>query len=212
MRWILLSLLLCACQGVDYQRLDDAQGESEGPWSRRVGYAIAPEFFRDPPDCVMVLRAEGDVPTDPGAVIEDALARSLSAKVTRVVAPAERDRLARDLGVDPAEEGGRALLARQARCRFLALPKVTSARRVFALIWAELSLGLTVEVLRAADGQMLWAARHEVRRGDGGLPVSLLSFGGAAARAGMAVSDEEAMISMVDDALRRMAVALPDVR
>jgi hypothetical protein len=212
MRWIVLPLLLCACQGIDYQRLDDIHGESQRPWSRQVGYAIDPGLFRDPPDCVMVLRAEGDVQSDLGAAIEDALARSLTAKVVRVVAPAERDRLARDLAVDPAEAAGQRLLARHARCRFFALAKVMSAQRVFALIWAELSLGLTIEIVRAADGQVLWTARHEVRRGDGGLPVSLLSLGGAAARAGMAVSDDEAMVSMVDDALRRMTVALPDLR
>ncbi|MBT5839744.1 MAG: hypothetical protein HOH80_12165, partial [Rhodospirillaceae bacterium] len=69
---------------------------------------------------------------------------------------------------------------------------------------------LTIE--RAGDGFQIWYARHKARRGDGGLPLSPLGLGGAAISAGWVQGDGDRLPSMIDDAMRRIAMTIPDTR
>jgi hypothetical protein len=206
----LLGLVLQACTGVAYRPLDSPEPAAP-PWQREVRYALDPAFFHDPPACVVVLPTEGG-PDALAEAVEAAFTRSLSVKVPRVIGAVGRNRMTRPLGLDLTAEDGRRRFARQAGCPFVATSTVTAAGAVFALVWAQVTFGLTLEIRRAVDDQAVWTARHEARRGDGGLPLSLPSLGSAAARAGMTLGDEEANASMVDDALRRMMATLPDLR
>ncbi|MDD9915474.1 MAG: hypothetical protein OXT01_12530, partial [Rhodospirillaceae bacterium] len=80
----------------------------------------------------------------------------------------------------------------------------------FALIWSLQKLDIEIGMLR--EHRLLWKGRHEAGRSDGGLPLSPLSAPIAVARASRLHGDSDAMVSLVDDTVRRIVASLPDVR
>lgn len=205
-------LFLAACAETTYVGY---QGEEASPsmFSRQVEFNISKAFYRDPPDCVVVLRSppkgQGD---GRGRVIEDALARQVSGKVNRVIGPNERDRLVRRLAVDLSRPGDRRVLARQARCGFFVQAKPWGGESVYAVLWTQTRVGLEVTMTRAGDDAVLWRARHVATRSDGGLPLSPFSIASNAFMAARLNGDGDVPLSLVDDALRRMIRTLPDTR
>ena len=67
-------------------------------------------------------------------------------------------------------------------------------------------------MLRAADGHVLWRARHIADRSGGGLPVSPIGIVIDTYSSAQFSSDREIAESVVDDALRRLVRSLPDAR
>ena len=65
---------------------------------------------------------------------------------------------------------------------------------------------------RVADDAVLWKARHVANRSDGGLPFSIIGVAVAGFEAARFRADEDVPDSLIDDAVRRMMVTLPDVR
>ena len=67
-------------------------------------------------------------------------------------------------------------------------------------------------MLRAADGHVLWKARHIADRSDGGLPLSPIGLVVDTYSSSQFSSDREIAESVVDDAVRRIVRSLPDAR
>ena len=112
----LTGLLLSACVTTNYTSYDDASG-STSPLDREVVYHLDRAFYRDPPECVVVLSSRDAIDSRLAAMIEDSLARHLSMKVRRVIDAGERSRLERDLAVDLLEADGRRIFAQLSGCR-----------------------------------------------------------------------------------------------
>ena len=56
------------------------------------------------------------------------------------------------------------------------------------------------------------AIPRRARRGDGGMPISIMGAGSGVFAAGKLAGDTDALPSMIDDSVRRMMVSLPDMR
>ncbi|HIJ44095.1 MAG: hypothetical protein V1253_00825 [Alphaproteobacteria bacterium] len=213
---ILSLMFLAACTETRYVNY---QGEEAFPdiFSRQVEFNVSKAFYRDPPDCVVVLpsttadkgQGQGD---GRGRVVEDALARQLSGKVNRVIGPNERDHLVRRLAVDLSRPGDRRVLARQARCGFFVQAKPWGGESVYAVVWTQTRVGLEVVMTRAGDDGALWQARHVATRSGGGLPLSPISVASNAFMAARLNTDGDVPLSLLDDTLRRMVRTLPDTR
>lgn len=211
---ILSLMLLAACTETRYIRY---QGEKGSPdmFSRQVEFNVSKSFYRDPPDCVVVVpsstagKGQGD---SRSRVVEDALARQLSGKVNRVIGPNERDRFVRRLALDLSRPGDGRVLARQARCGFFVWAKPWGGGSLYALVWTQTRVGLELVMTRAGGDDSLWQARHVATRSDGGFPLSPFSIASNAFMAARLNADGDVPLSLIDDALRRMIHTLPDTR
>ena len=97
-------------------------------------------------------------------------------------------------------------------CKHFAVPSVKTIDNTFVVFWSQMDVELQLTIERAQDGFRLWYGRHKARRGDGGLPLSPLGLGGAAISAGWVQGDGDRLPSMIDDAMRRITMTIPDTR
>lgn len=202
---------LAACGQTAYTSYDQNRSD-DPPASRQVRFDLADRFYRDPPRCLTILSLDGGAPVQIRDQIERAAARHFSGKVDRVIGPDERQKLTRRLAFDLSHTGDRRRYARQTRCHHFIRPELDTLAESFALIWAGRKFGLTLHLTGVEPTDTLWRASHVAERGDGGLPFSPLSFGGAVLRAARAHGDRDQLPSMIDDVFRRMLRTLPDVR
>ena len=207
----LLLAALSACGGFDYRRVDPGQAGG-APLDGAVHYTLGDAFFRDPPDCIAILPASGAAASGLAQPIEAAALRVIAARVPRAIGADERQRIERRFGLNPETVEDRRRFAKATGCRFGARPQILTADTHYAIFWSGRRIGIALDIVRHSDGAILWRAAHVARRDDGGLPFSPLAIGAAATRAGLALSDGEAVLSMIDDVMRRIAVTLPDLR
>ncbi len=177
---------------------------------RQVAVYRVADYSRPPPSCAIVMPAEGDAAPGLRRVVEDAVHRHLAAKLPRVVGPVERARRVRRLAIDIRRADGRAILVRATRCPVLARARILDSSEDFVLVWSRKNLNL--EIALARDGVAIWKARHDAARSDGGLPLSPISAPLAIVQAARLHGDDDVMLSLVDDAVRRIFAALPDMR
>jgi hypothetical protein len=208
---VLIAQALSACTTTTYRSHETKVPETMLA-SRDVFFDVADGLYRDPPDCVTILPSPAGTPLELAKIVERAAARHLREKVQRVIGPKARRRAGQKLTLDLTNKQDRKRFARIRTCRYFLEIHEVKAGDVYALVWSERSLTLALSLQRARDGAVAWRATHTASRSDGGLPLSPISLGGAAIRAGMLHGDQEALPSLLDDAMRRMFVTLPDMR
>ena len=208
---VLFALALSACTATTY-RSHETKVQDTTLASHDVLFDIADGIYRDPPDCVTILSAPTGAPLGLAKIAERAAARHLREKVQRVIGPRSRHKAEQKLALDLSDRQDQKRFAKIENCRFFLTIHEAISDDVYALVWSERSLTLALTIQRARDGAVVWRATHSASRSDGGLPLSPFSLGGAAIRAGMLHGDQEALPSLLDDAMRRMFVTLPDMR
>ena len=203
---------LAACAETRYVAYDGG-GKEPNPFARTIEFDLTGKFYKDPPECAVILPfMVNGKPHSHAGVIENSLARHLAAKVNRVIGPMERRRLARAMAVDLSHPDDRAAFARTNRCRSFVEAKPWGGDDVYVVFWTQSRMGLDV-TMTAADGEtVLWRARHVATRSDGGLPLSPLSAAFNMFSAARHNSDGDVAVSLVDDAVRRIVMTLPDTR
>jgi hypothetical protein len=209
---LLALVTLAACAETRYVAYDGGK-EAASPFARTIEFDLTGKFYKDPPECAVILPFTVDgKPYRHARVIEDSLARHLSAKMNRVIGPLERRRLVRAMAVDLSHPADRAAFARTNRCRAFVEAKPWGGDDVYVLFWTQSRIGLDV-TMTAIDGKTaLWRARHVATRSDGGLPLSPFSAAYNMFNAARFTSDGDVAFSLVDDAVRRIAKTLPDTR
>ncbi len=206
---LIACLAVAGCITTNLVPYDEAGGENPF-FERRVAFVVGEAFHRSPPDCAVVLPVAA--PPNVAAMVESALFRYLTGRLSRVVGPLERRRAVRRLAVDLADPDGRRVLAANTRCSAFVRATVTDWGDDNVLVWARRRFGLDVALVRAADGAALWKARHASYRSDGGLPLSPFSVAFSAFEAARFYADGDIAPSLVDDVVRRTVATLPDVR
>lgn len=208
---VLVALAVQGCVETQYVPYGEEQKPTAEPIAaRQVFYRIEQAFYDSPPDCVLVLSPVG--PEEVGGLLEGALARHMSGRVPRVIGPAERRRDERALAFDLGDEADQRRYAKSVNCAALLRPKITNLENGMALVWSGRRFGAALELIRATDGALLWQASHATSRSDGGVPLSPLSLPMTVFNALRFGQDTDQFPSMVDDAVRRMVVTLPDMR
>ncbi|MBT3360161.1 MAG: hypothetical protein HN403_11100 [Rhodospirillales bacterium] len=203
--------MLGACAQTQYGQY--GKDDESGFLDRKVGFEVARTFYEDPPQGAVVAPFEGAEKIGGRArVIEESLARQLSARVDRVIGPGPRDRMVRSFAVDLSNPRDRKSFASSARCGYLVESRPWGGDSVFALFWTQERIGLDISMVRIIDGAVVWKARHIATRSEGGLPLSPFSAVYNLATVGQFKMDGDVAISLVDDATRRIVATLPDAR
>ena len=83
-----------------------------------VKFEISDKFFRDPPNCVVVLASTGIKNIKMLEVIENSVSRHLSVKLRRVVGPHERMHLERKLAFDLNYQEDRKYFSIKSKCSY----------------------------------------------------------------------------------------------
>ena len=213
-----LVLCLCimlaggGCGGTRYVPFETAEKTKSLP-VRTVAVDVDPEFFEDFPDCTVIMP-----PKAPASMagysrfVASALSRHLTAKISRVVSPKERNLVARRMGVDMRHPGDFRDFMKELGCDTYVKSEIVGAGKFFLLVWSQMRIGLDVSLLRVGSERPLWRARHVAGRSDGGVPLSPV---GVVVDAFMALrfsADMDVDVSVVEDAVRRLVYSLPDAK
>ena len=205
-------LILSSCAETRYVNYREA-GNGTIPHSRTVVFSIAPEFYRNFPDCALVMPPSGGRTRSIfHGMIEETLALRIAGKISRVVGAAERDLEARRMAFDLLRPDDRLALAAALDCGTIVVTDLTGADHSFLLVWSEVRIGLDVRLVRIRDERVLWRGRHVADRSAGGLPLSPLGIAVQAFSSVRFSSDREVWHSVLDDAVRRIVSTLPDAR
>ncbi len=208
----LLALLGTACAQTTYRTAEEGGGTALPFVSREVHYELNSEAIGGVADCVTVLSVSGTQTPELAELVEDSVTRHAMVRVPQVIAPWDRGRLERDLALDLGDQADRRFFARAQSCPLFLEPMVEGGGDTYLVVWSQQSIELALRLFRAADGETLWQASHQAQRGDGGLPLSIVSVGVSAFQAGRHIADEDVLPSLVDDAVRRIFVTFPDLR
>ena len=208
-----IGFVVTACARTSYVGYDKETASVPGVPLRTVAVQVDDAYFSDFPDCTIIM------PTRTAAglenfkpLVEEALGHHMTKKVSRVVGRTERDMRARQASLEVGRTKDRKGLAEATECKTLLYSRVVGPGHTNLVVWSQIQIGLEVVMLRAADGHVLWRARHIADRSDGGLPVSPIGIVIDAYSSAQFSSDREIAESVVDDALRRLVRSLPDAR
>jgi len=208
--------LLSGCTEISYVHSHNPQSvisnEDDG-FGRKVDYHLARAFYETPPACIMVVPTQiNNVPQHLTQTIDEAVSRHLTTRVDRIIDARRVTIEARGRVYDPANPDDRQRMANTLRCDTFAEIDTTGVDTLFAVVWTDISINIGLTLRRARDGEIIWRSRHRARRGDGGMPISIMGAGSGVFAAGKLAGDTDALPSMIDDSVRRMMVSLPDMR
>jgi hypothetical protein len=207
---LLIGLSACNRTQIAPYRQEGSSDTGSMLQGRVIEMEVDSRYFVDRPDCVSLLPMVGSVRSERlGKLMEKYLALHLRLRFDRVIHGSERRGLLSFARLNPEKAKDRLRSRETAHCGYEFDFRLIQARTDFALVWAQLSLGLEARLTRARDGLVLWKARHTARRSEGGLAVSPLGAIASAAEASALVSDGDQVVSLVADLTRRVVAALP---
>ena len=204
--------LLAGCVGTTYARLD-AERPPVPMLERQVNYHLSAAYLRHPPGCVAIWNPSAGVPPALGRAVARTTEQHLTTRIRRTISAVATRRHEQRLGLDLDNPVDRRTFAQRVGCGTLLQIILGAVTDDYLVVWTQKGFRLTLRLLRPGTGEtQLWAATHDAERGDGGLPLSLLSLPLTAFRALRLNADPETFDSIADDAVRRMFATLPDVR
>lgn len=208
---VIAALAMLGCAETQYRPYGDNDSTAADPLvARQVFYKVEQSFYDTPPECVVVLMPEG--PRDAAVLLEEAIARHLTGRIRRVIGPGQRRRDERHLAFDTDDESDLRRYAQAIKCPTLLRSRITEAENGSALVWSGRRFGASLELVNADSDIVLWRAAHSTNRSEGGVPLSPLSFPSNIFAALRFQQDVDQLPSMVEDAVRRMVVTLPDIK
>ncbi len=209
----LLLIFIAACTETKYVKFSEVDEANSIPHLRTVAVEIDREYYRNYPDCVVVLPPHASQGAERfSKLVEASLALRLTRKISQVISGAERDLAARRMSVDLVSPVDQDALMDGLGCDAFVTMEVIGPGQSYLVVWSEVRIGIEVRMIRAGDRRLLWRARHIAGRSEGGLPVSPVSFVMDAFSSTRFSADQEIVDSVVDDAVRRLVASLPNFK
>ena len=191
----------------------EKQTEDPSAFSRKVDYHLARAFYETPPNCVMILPVMiKSINKKTARMVEDAVSRHATTRFDKTITSRHVKFAARKRALDPTHLGDSKRLGRALRCDAQLEIKTVGVENFYAVVWTDLSVTIQLTLVRSRDHAILWRGKHKARRADGGLPLTLIGAGANTFSAGKLAGDTDVLPSMIDDAVRRVMVSLPDTR
>lgn len=202
-----------ACTDTRHVPFNAFRGDSGNPlvFTRQVAVQISEETHAAPPNCLIVLPVEAEVPV-PNAVlrrIEGRIVANLPRDL-HVVFGNRRTTESSRRSIDLRTDLGQSAFARSIDCPYLLRARVTSAARDYLLVWARLRLGMEASMTRVPGEQVLWRARHEAMRTEGGAALTPVGAVIESALTANFLADDDQVESLIDDLVRRLFVSFPE--
>jgi hypothetical protein len=210
---LVVCLILSGCTDTKYVDYNAENSDEVSPF-KTVAYEIDKSFYENFPRCVLIIppAAGGKITSELSSIIENTLARHLHRRFDRVIDGVER-KVASErhelLINDPIDQR---FLARKMNCDSILNVEVIEPRVDYILIWSRIGIGLKLQLARTTDGHVLWQAKHKAERSEGGLSLSPIGAVVDTVTSTRFASDRDVAEGVIDDAVRRMIVPLPNVR
>ena len=207
---VAMFFILSGCMVTTYTPVNSVQLEKKQSalFSQDVIYRISDDLYKEAPNCVIIWPTQD--PKMPK--IEAAVARYASERFVRVIGPKLRERNVRKWAFDLRSHADRQTFSRKVKCPFGINISTAQRNRDYFVVWSQQRLILTLDLKSMGQKKTLWSAHHSAKRSGGGIPLSPISFAINAAEAGLHQNDNDVAASLIDDAVRRMIVTLPDLR
>ena len=97
-------------------------------------------------------------------------------------------------------------------CATVLRTKVLDPRIDYLLVWSQVGIGLEMTLSRGADQVIVWQARHLAKRSEGGISFSPIGLLADTVFSTRFASDRDVVEGVIDDAIRRMLLPLPNVK
>ncbi len=210
---IFFSIATGACTDTQYTRISDATDDPSA-LVKQVAYQIDPEFYAEFPECVLVLppSPSSGISAELSSMVEAAISRHLMQKFNRVISGAERRIADERWGISPRDLSYAKRLLRRFDCDTFLTTKVLNPRLDYLLVWSQIGIGLEMTLSRASDQKDVWRARHLARRSEGGISLSPIGAIADTVFSTRFASDRDEVEGVIDDAVRRMLVPLPNAK
>ena len=210
---VFLGIATGACTETQYTRISDATDDPSA-LAKQVAYQIDPAFYEEFPECILVLPPSpaNSISAELSSMIEYAITRHMMQKFNRVISGAERQIADERLGISPHDPIYVKRLLSGFGCDTFLTTKVLNPRIDYLLVWSQVGIGLEMTLSRVADQKDVWRARHLARRSEGGISLSPIGAIVDTVLSTRFASDRDVVEGVIDDAVRRMLVPLPNTK
>ena len=210
---ILMSVGIGACTETQYIKFSDDDADDKS-LIKQVAYQIHPAFYSEFPECILVLPPSptNKVSAELSSMIEAAISRHLGQKFDRVISGAERQIFNSRLDVSGSDPTYTNRLLKRLNCDTFLRTKVLDPRIDYLLVWSQVGIGLEMTLSRGADQVIVWQARHLAKRSEGGISFSPIGLLADTVFSTRFASDRDVVEGVIDDAIRRMLLPLPNVK
>ena len=207
---ISMFFILSGCMVTTYTPVNSIQPykKQNALLSQDVIFRISDDLYKEAPNCVIIWPTQA--PKMPK--VEAAVARYASERFARVIGPKLRERNVRKWAFDLRTRADRQAFSRNVKCPFGIDINTARRNRDYFVVWSQQRLLLVLALKEIGQKKTLWSAHHIAKRSGGGIPLSPISIAINAAEAGFHQTDNDVAASLIDDAVRRMIVTLPDLR
>ena len=214
---IFVLVTLVACSKTQY--IHEGQKDNIGI-TQTVRVDLKDAFYKTAPSCVIVLPVEtaSKVSLELREFIEKSVARHLAQRVSVVIGQDLRRHWVKRLAVDLKVSEDQRRFLRACKCEAFLQVELMSLSNEYFVIWANKSIDLRLKLFTPPKtrsekkGKLLWITRHLNSQGDGSLPLDIASLSLGVYKAASHHSNVEEQFSLIEDAVRRMMVTLPDTR
>jgi hypothetical protein len=205
-------LFATSCIKTSYVELGKDEPNLMGS-KRMVGVQVDRSFLDEIPECTVILQPSAEPQLRKfSPIVEEALGRHLTLKLTRVIDAIERRHMARQSSLDLRLHEDQIELAADTGCDTLLMTRIVGPGKTYMVVWSQMQIGIEITMTRARDRKMLWRARHIADRSEGGIPFSPIGIVVDAYSSARFSSDREISESVIDDAIRRIVRAIPNSR
>jgi hypothetical protein len=99
-------------------------------------------------------------------------------------------------------------LGRILRCDAVIIGEVTEFQRVYAGIYSQLAVGVSIRIWDTRTGKKIWADEHVTRHHAGGIPLAITDLAMISIRSGLNLTDAE-KVKLVDELSRHLTSRVP---
>ena len=199
---------LAACAEPRY--IDKGAGDISSPLSfNEITFQVHDAYKASPPDCVAVLPLTVKTPAEPQASAEDAAKVRLSLYAHLAVQSKRNLRLERIDHLLTEAKDDRKALAEKLKCAAVIEGEVTEYGNAFFGLYSNVTAGVSLRMVRPADGALLWEGSHVASSRGGSLPLDPIGLAMAAIDAFGNMRDEQ-ILRVTDDLARRLVSTIPD--
>ena len=169
-------------------------------------------YMRQLSDCVMVLPVEAKGKLEPYQdALEASLTRNVSQKFHRVISAADVKNIADTNMLVLKFKKDLQTLRSKMNCGTIVTARLVGPGEKNFVVWSGHEVGIEITFPAPQSLKHLWQGRHVTTRSSGGIPLSPLGAAAEIAEAQMMALDDDVVVSVISDGVRRIMNHFPKV-
>ena len=180
--------------------------------NKSVKVTSSTNYIRKISDCVMVLPVRTTGPLEPYRdALEASLTRHIAQKFHRVIPASDVRKIADKNMLVLNFKKDLQTLRRKMNCETIVTARLIGPGERNFLIWSGHEVGIEITFPAAHSLKHLWQGRHITSRSSGGIPLSPLGAAIEIAEAQMMALDDDIIVSVISDGVRKILNYFPNV-